>query len=374
MGYSCRNKQFLFFSYITMPPPSKKIPHILQADIYHFGIDMLEILGNYRNEGELLSIDFWKSNSIQIEEFTVKRFEINNYLYKAEFKLNDRPLFAFYKWNKGDPTYLWTIKTNDYFCFYASAFRLLGDFWVLELMYRFWIQNRWDCIKRFDLCMDIPFRTTEVYETFENVRPTKTLFYWTNNEVETFYIGKKQSTENKHSLIRVYNKLLDIHKKWKEKEYIDYFQQGRMTRLEIEFRRELARNTTLEELFVPENQMDLFLTQFNKYTKLFKNFSYNKQSLFRKREKRDWEMLSSFDKTQRVKVFLAYAEKIGVTLGICPIQLLFEKHIFLANTVDMIDKYGINNFISILHRNRHWKTNINSILDRNSLYDSDKWV
>lgn len=119
-----------------------------------------------------------------------------------------------------------------------------------------------------------------------------------------------------------------------------------MTRLEIEFRRELARNTTLEELFVPENQMDLFLTQFNKYTKLFKNFSYNKQSLFRKREKRDWEMLSSFDKTQRVKVFLAYAEKIGVTLGICPVQLLFEKHIFLANTVDMIDKYGINNFIS----------------------------
>ena len=354
--------------------PTKKVARISQADIYHFGIDMLEIFGSYHDESELLSIGFWKENTVDIEEFNVTRFEVNNYLYKAEFKIDDTPLFVFYKWNRDDITYLWSIKTNDYFCFYASAFHILGQSWVYELMCRFWLQTRYDCIKRFDLCMDIPFYTSEVYETFENVTPTKVLFYWKNNEVETLYIWKKRTTENKFSLIRVYNKLKDIYKKWKEKDYSEYFQYSKMTRLEIEFRRELARNTTLEELFVPENQMDLFLTQLSKYTKLFNNFSYNKQSLFRKKEKRDWETLSSFDKTQRVKTFLAYAEKIGITLGICPVQLLLERTIYLENTLKMIDKYGINNFLVTLHRNRYWKTNINNILERNSLYDSDKWV
>lgn len=371
MGYSCRNKQFLFFSYTHMSL-SKKIPNISQSDIYHFGLDMLEIFGSYRDESEIINLECWKINASKIEEFTVTKFSVNNYLYKVEFKLEDTPMFAFYKWNRSDPENFWTIKTNDYFCFYGSAFHLLEEAWVLVLMNRFWVSTRFDCIKRFDLCMDIPFHTTEVYETFGEVKPIKTLFYWTKNRVETFYIGAKKTTENKYTLIRVYNKLKDIHKNGKEKLYAHYYQFGRMTRLEIEIRRELARNLTLEELFVPENQMDIFLTQFTKYTKLFQNFTYNKQSLFRKKETKNWEDMASLDKERRVKMFLSYAERIWIVFGVCPIQLLCEKKIYLPSTIERIEKYGIHDYINQIHIKRNWRINIDNILDRQSLYDTHR--
>lgn len=350
---------------------SKKIPNISQWDIYHFGLDMLEIFGSYRDELEFTNVEYWKMNASKIEEFTVTRFKIHNYLYKVEFKLQNTPIFAFYKWNRLDPKHFWTIKTNDYFCFYGSAFHILGEIWVLEIIDRFWIRVRFDCIRRFDLCMDIPFHTTEVYETFWEIKPIKTLFYWTNNEVETFYIGAKKTTENKYALIRVYNKLKDIHRNGKEEIYSHYYQYGRMTRLEIEIRRELARNTTLEELFVPDNQMDIFLTHFSKYTKLFANFSYNKESLFRKKETKNWDDMASLDKERRVKMFFSYAERIWIVFGVCPIQLLFEKNICLPSTIEKIEKLGIHGYISQINIKRNWRTNLDNILDRQFLYDTN---
>lgn len=145
-----------------------------------------------------------------------------------------------------------------------------------------------------------------------------------------------------------------------------------MTRIELEVRRELAKNISIEDVFSSEKQMDILLTQVSKYTPLFRDLPCVKASLFRKRKIKDWETISGLEREQRIKLFLAYAEKISVILGFCPIQILFEKKIFLQSTISMIKKYGIKDYISLLERKRHWKTQIESILDRQSLYESIK--
>ncbi len=145
-----------------------------------------------------------------------------------------------------------------------------------------------------------------------------------------------------------------------------------MTRIELEVRRELANNISIEDVFSSEKQMDILLTQVSKYTRLFRDITCVKASLFRKRKIKDWETISGLEREQRIKLFLAYAEKISVILGFCPIQILFEKKIFLQSTISMIKKYGIKDYISLLERKRHWKTQIESILDRQSLYESIK--
>lgn len=67
--------------------------------------------------------------------------------------------------------------------------------------------------------MDIPFSTPDVYLTFNKITQKKTMFYGKDNQIETLYIGEKQNTKNKHSLIRVYNKLKDLYKKGKVELY-----------------------------------------------------------------------------------------------------------------------------------------------------------
>lgn len=112
-----------------------------------------------------------------------------------------------------------------------------------------------------------------------------------------------------------------------------------MTRLELEVRRELAKNVSINEIFSLEKQMDIFLSQISKHTPLFNNLIFTKTSLFRKREIKDWETISGIEKEQRIKLFLAIAEKISIVLGICPLQILLEKDVYLQNSITMMEKY-----------------------------------
>ena len=52
-------------------------------------------------------------------------------------------------------------------------------------------------------------------------------------------------------------KKIDILKKGKNELYQDYLLEQDVTRIELEVRRELAKNFSLEELFVDENLLGL---------------------------------------------------------------------------------------------------------------------
>ena len=63
----------------------------------------------------------------------------------------------------------------------------------------------------------------------------------------------KKNSKNRRSIIRIYNKKADIIAKGKNKLYQDYLLEENVTRVELEIRRELAKNYTIEELFVDDN-------------------------------------------------------------------------------------------------------------------------
>jgi DNA relaxase NicK len=48
---------------------------------------------------------------------------------------------------------------------------------------------------------------------FSKLTQKGALFFGKDGKVETYYIGNKKSSENKRSLIRIYNKKEDILKK-----------------------------------------------------------------------------------------------------------------------------------------------------------------
>jgi len=73
-------------------------------------------------------------------------------------------------------------------------------------------------------------------------------------------------------LIRIYNKINEIRKNEKIALYQDYLLYDNITRIELEMRRKLTKNYTLEELFVRENQygiMKIILQNIQIFLKIF---------------------------------------------------------------------------------------------------------
>jgi hypothetical protein len=111
--------------------------------------------------------------------------------------------------------------------------------------------------------------------------------------------------KNKRHLIRIYNKILDIHVKHKHKLYKSYLLEDYVTRTEIEFRPELAKNISFEQVFDNTFLTSLFTNYTKKHTDIFKDLSDENITLYRKpEEKIDPELYQgTFYKTQRVKTF-----------------------------------------------------------------------
>ena len=105
------------------------------------------------------------------------------------------------------------------------------------------------------------------------VPPQKTATFTDEKwKVETFYIWQVQNTKNKRNLIRIYNKINEIRKNEKIALYQDYLLYDNITRIELEMRRKLTKNYTLEELFVRENQygiMKIILQNIQIFLKIF---------------------------------------------------------------------------------------------------------
>ena len=336
---------------------------------------MLEFIGRFQDESQFTSLLEEEISEIKIGDvFARKAHTPNNYIYKINFYTEDSIIFAFYKWNKFDPNYHGSVKTQDYFCFYSEAFRKIGMDWVVNLIKKHYKYTHSNPVKRVDICLDIPFPTTEIANTFnQNKTAKRSIFYWENKQIETLNIWEKQFTKNRLSFIRIYDKLIELYKSWKARHYTHYFNYENMTRIEIEIRRELCKNITLEEIVVLENQYNIFITHIKKHSELFNHFVYDKIRLFKKRESKDWESLTSIERKKRIKLFYWLATRIGVELGLCPVRLLLWKDIYLGDTINSINERWIIPYIKLLKASYHWDKNINSALDKKSLYESDKW-
>lgn len=327
-----------------------KIPILKNENILHFGLDELETYAKFRQEYVLEGMDFDNSNIRTFEDYVLSKHEIRDYQYKLVFTRENLPLFAYYK---GDSTA--NIKTKDYICAYSSAFRVLWDQIIREFLERnFELQK----FRRFDICLDFPNSIVDVFKRFTIPKQKWSHFYWAKWELETFYIGEKKNTANKRQIIRVYDKIADTLQKGKQLLFSEYLVLDHVTRAEIEIRQELAKNVQFHEVFDQIKLLSIFKNYLWKHTPLFDGLIEGKESLFRKRETIDFDLIQSKSYWSFRSKCLVGTAKSLLKVGICPVETLLKEWIISERTKVGLGYSDVIDFQNRISIKSHWYRNI----------------
>lgn len=300
-------------------------------NIIHFWLDHLEVYASFYDESLFKWIDFDNSNQIFLDEFSGIKSDIRKYSYWIHFSKGNINLFSYFKWSKE-----WNIATKNYVAIYSSCFRTLWKEWVLEILQKYFTLEKRSSIKRFDICSDFTLPIDVILSKFWPLKQKWSLFIWKKGNIETKYIGEKKMSQNKRQIIRIYNKIEDILGKWKNRLYQDYLIYDNITRIEIEFRRELSKNYTIEELFVDENLLGIMKNYFKKHTNIFETIGVEAISLYKKPKEVSFEVYQSLSyKIDRTKIFIGHAKWL-LERWIDPIFILLWKDIIHPKTREVL--------------------------------------
>ncbi len=297
----------------------------------HFGLDYLVLYWTFKSEGIFNSLNTTNSHYWELWDLIYnKRQAGHQYQYCIDFNYQGYNIFSYVKGRKNI-----SIPTNDAVTFYWAAFRLLE---IEEIDY--FIQSYFDVerMKRFDICMDIEDPIEKVWKKFRKPKQRWKIHLSKKWELEWRWIGEYNTSKNRRLFIRLYNKIQDIKESRKSKLYWDYLQKKYVTRVEIEFRRELARNIDYRELYNIETLKSLFKNYLRKHTDIFKSLSKDKITLYRKpKGLSDDEVQSIYYRQMFKSSFLGYARRI-LQIWWCPIRVLIWEWIFLDSTKEKIGK------------------------------------
>ncbi len=338
--------------------------YVNMNQIYHFGIDHLEIYTSFLSEEIFEGIDFDNSNSFTYGEYHCTKVENPRFAYQIVFAKNWVTLFSYFKWSwKGN------ITTRDYVAIYSSCFRTEGNQWCYDILLSHFSPPGVKPLRRFDICIDILSPISTILKGFSKLTQKGALFFGKDGNVETYYIGNKKSSENKRSLIRIYNKKEDIFKKWKNRLYQDYLLQDDITRVELEIRRELAQNYTIEELFVEDNLLGLMKNYLRDHTSLFEKLVAQAITLYRKPEEVEFSLIQEYSRNiMRVRMFLGHARWL-VERGICPVYALLYKEIIHAHTKNVLKNSW--EFLNLMKNMKEDAEHWTQILEKIKITDHD---
>ncbi len=333
-------------------------------NIYHLGLDEFELYCSFPAKEDIV-LEFQENGyvpfKIWIFEVDVIDRWIKWYRYKIIFSLEDNAMFAFYQGKKNGAVF-----TKDYLCIYSTWIRVL---WIPEILKiiqeEFIIDYTHPYLSRFDISVDITLPIKDILRKFKKVSQTWAEFYDSNWWVQTKYIGKKKETENRNSLIRIYDKLADIRVKDKYDTYSDYLRFPNMTRVELEIRQNLARNITLEEILVEDNLKAIFAQYIGKHSDAFNALSDLRISLYKEMGKEDIFLTrKEIRKTRKMKMFLGLAKSLREH-HICPVEELLREWMFEHKVAFLVEKVQeVNIFLMELRREFFWEREILSLLDK----------
>lgn len=325
----------------------------IRNNIFNFWIDYLEVYWELNCIRELVKgLDADNSNFSHFEDFTVTFDDnIRNYEYKLTFFKNNVPCFWYYRWVMINDF----VETKDYICFYGSAFRVLGEKYILGFIRD---NIAYEKVKRFDLALDITLPIQNILNEFKDIKQTGSKFFWAGGAIETVYIGQKKRT-NKQTLIRIYNKIADIYAKEKQNLLAEYLNHEYVTRIEIEFREEISCNIDILQFYERKYLLDVFYSYISKHTDIFKNIEYER--IYLKRLKKDFDP-ESVDSARMIgdkyrKMFMSYARKI--LKYSCPVDILLRNDLVSSTTQKDI-VLSIQNWKLDLEFYRLWATIRNS--------------
>lgn len=319
--------------------------YINKSEVLYFNIDYIEVYGSFYNCNLMFEwVDNDNSNSIQFWEFNLEKTTwLKNYEYKISFKYNNLTVFAYYCWKIINHK----IKTRDYFTVYWTAFSQFDSEEIInfinsyivadEVNVKKWLNHL--TLKRFDLAMDIKRNiNTEVLKYFKWLNQIGSDFYWKKWNVETHYIGAYKVRDNKSFLIRIYNKIEDIKKKWIQFLYPHYLLEDNVTRVEIEFRVDVAKWVKIDKLLDNTYIFNLMLLYLKKHTEIFESIKTNDvEKLKRLNKKINIEELK-YDQVIRqryISSFMWYTKKI-LKIWACPVDILLRNHLISQLTLEDI--------------------------------------
>lgn len=308
--------------------PKTSVQEIWYKDIYHLGLDELEIYATFLLPEVFEWVDFDNSNYIEFDWYIVTKHEVPKYKEKYTFAKDGIPMFAYYIWKEKSEK-VW-VATKDYFCAYGSSFRHLWKLWVFDFFYKYFSQENETPIKRADICIDLLIDINSIISRLDPDIQTENIFKkkW---KLETFYIWEKQKT-NKRYLIRIYDKIRDIKKKKKYTLYSEYLSNKDVTRVELEIRRELTRQATLVDFYNEEIFMRIFKNYLRLHTNVFEFLEWDVKNLTKKREKIDFTLIQSQAyQEQRAKLLIAYAKGL-YSFGMCPVEILLQEELIQEPT------------------------------------------
>ena len=338
--------------------------------IHHLGLDEMEIYATFLYEELLIWVDFDNSNQFFIWDYTCIKVENPRYEYQILFSKDNINLFSYFKGSKGKSK----IETKDYVVFYGSCFRVHGKDFVFDTLLSFFRLSDTHIFRRFDICVDFLLPISTILSKFKERGQKGADFYGSKWEIETEYIWEKKNSKNRRSIIRIYNKKADILAKWKNKLYQDYLLKDYVTRIELEIRRDLAKNYTLEELFVDDNLVWLLRNYLRKHTDIFEGCDIPKISLYRKPKTIDFEEIQAYGTSlMRVRMFLGHARGL-LQRWLCPVYALLDKEIIDEKTYTVLTESW--NFVQMMReikmRAENWKEIMDKIKDKPN--DSSQWM
>ncbi len=314
------------------------------SHILAFNLDYIEIYGHFKNVDMIREgLDWDNSNISTFWDFVCMYSDAQNYKYKITFLHNNIPCFAYYEGVQVSER----ITTKNYFIVYGKAFHLFS----LEQIFGFIEKNLViEHIRRFDLALDTSLYIEELLRYFKDLKQKGARIYGDGGRIETYYIGEKQNRFNRSLLIRIYDKIADIQAKWLQKIYPEYSQEKTVTRFELEFRPELCRNLSFEQLQDKDYLFRLFITYIEKHTLLFKNLGKEPvQKLVRPKKKLDTKKKAYWYSIPEryLTAFMGYGKNI-MKLGGCPVDILLRNDIVRLSTIQNLNKTLKKGRISVL--------------------------
>lgn len=317
--------------------------NFLSENQIHFGLDYLSIYGIFKYEYLFNSLNFENSNYWEIEDYVyVKRAAWEDYEYAIDFNYNNYKVFSYVK-PKHNPKRV--IHFNHLITIYWVAFTLLEIDEIDRFLYWYF-----DCshVKRFDICCDMQVSIPRLEKRFKGLKQKWWVIYWKWWRVETIYYGNVKKSENKRSIIRMYDKLEDLKDSSKRKLYWEYFQNWKpVTRIELEIRREYAKNIHYRDLFNESILKGLFKNYLSRHTDIFSNITEEKITLYKKPKELTQEELQSNYYSHFLQThFLAYAKKI-YKLWACPVRILIWDWILQDKTKILLWRDIIEHLMSL---------------------------
>jgi len=225
----------------------------------------------------------------------------------------------------------WSVDTNDFLAIYWVAFKIFNNLAEIINFIEEHIEIKW--IRRFDLALDLKIELLKIYKNFKPLKQKWSKFFDNKWELQTFYIWEKKKTLNRYKLLRCYNKKDDILRTKRQNLYIDYLKENNVTRIEFEFRSELCKKITLNQLLDKSYIFSLFLSYIKQYTNIFNSFKFDITKLNVQDKRIDIEELKSNEllKERHLNIFIWYSKTIK-EIWWCPVDILLRKDILKETT------------------------------------------